>query len=97
LKNSPRFEAILRLHPDAARDIKMWRIAAASTQDIPNSAPDGWITLRVQFEDEHQAAFVARAFAARAEVLDPASLRNRLKSELEAGLRQYQSTSDSHV
>lgn len=97
LKNSPRFEAILRLHPDAARDIEMWRIAAESTQDTRNSAHDGWTTLRVQFEDEHQAAFVARAFGARAEVLDPAPLRNRLKSELAAGLRQYESTSSSHA
>jgi predicted DNA-binding transcriptional regulator YafY len=97
LKNSPRFVAILRLHPDAAREIRMWRMAMESTPDAGSSPREGWTTLRVQFEDEHHAAFVARAFGARAEVLAPASLRDRLVSELEASLHQYESTSGSHV
>jgi predicted DNA-binding transcriptional regulator YafY len=97
LKNSPRFEAILRLHPDAAREIRTWRMAMESTPDTRNSPHDGWTTLRVQFEDEYHAAFVARAFGARAEVVAPAGLRNRLRSELEASLQQYESTSGSHV
>jgi len=97
LKNSPRFEAILRLHPDAAREIRTWRMAMESPPDTRNSPHDGWTTLRVQFEDEYHAAFVARAFGARAEVVAPAGLRNRLRSELEASLQQYESTSASHV
>ena len=97
LRNSPRFEATLRLHPDAAREIKMWRMAVESTPDPRNSPHEVWTTLRVQFEDEQQAAFVARAFGAKAEVLGPISLRNRLRNELEACLRQYESTSPSHA
>lgn len=93
VKNSPRYEAVFCLHPEAAREIRMWRIAMDSDPDADHPPPDNWVTLRVQFEDEHQAAFMARAFGARAEVLGPESLRQKLKRELEAALRQYESTS----
>jgi len=92
LKHSPRFEVIFRLHPEAAREIRMWRMAVDSTPDTGHTSREGWTTQRVQFEDEYQAAFVARAFGAKAEVLAPTSLRSRLKDELEISLRQYQST-----
>lgn len=43
-------------------------------------APDGdeWVTLRAEFEDEQHAAFVMLGVGARAEVLEPASLRERV-------------------
>ena len=97
LKHSPRFEVILRLHPEAAVEIRRWHLAVESSPDTRNSPGDGWITLRVQFEDEPQAAFIALAFGARAEVLAPAPLRNRLRSELEVSLRQYESTTGGHA
>jgi predicted DNA-binding transcriptional regulator YafY len=97
LKHSPRFEVTLRLHPEAAGEIRMWRMVVDSTPDTRHTSSDGWTTLRVQFDDEYQAAFVARAFGARAEVLAPAVLRNRLRAELEVSLRQYQSTTGDHA
>ena len=90
LKNSPRFEAILYLHPDAAREIKTWRMTVQSAQNKHDPSRDGWVTLRVYFEDEPQAAFVALAFGAKLEVLAPDSLRSRVRDELVATSRRYE-------
>lgn len=90
LKNSPRFEAVLHLHPDAAREIKTWRMTVESAQNKDDPSRDGWVTLRVYFEDERQAAFVALAFGAKVEVVAPESLRTRMRHELLATLRRYE-------
>lgn len=92
LKNSPRFHAVLQLHPEAAQEIKMWRMAVESTPDPHEPSRTGWTVLQVQFEDEQQAAFVALAFGAKAEVLAPVSLRKRVLSELLASAAHYQNT-----
>lgn len=90
LKNSPRFEALLYLHPEAAREIETWRMTVQSAQNKHDPSRDGWVTLRVYFEDEHQAAFVALAFGARLEVLAPESLRTRIRHELLANVHRYE-------
>ncbi len=90
LKNSPRFEATLYLHPDAARELKTWRMTVQSAQNKHDPSRDGWVTLRVYFEDEQQAAFVALAFGAKLEVLAPDSFLTRIKHELMATAKQYE-------
>jgi predicted DNA-binding transcriptional regulator YafY len=90
LKNSPRFEAVLHLHPDAAREIKTWRMTVQSAQNRHDPSRDGWVTLRVYFEDEQQAAFVVLAFGAKVEVLAPDRLRSRVREELVATSRRYE-------
>ena len=90
LKNSPRFEAMLYLHPDAAREIETWRMTVQSAQNKHDPSRDSWVTLRVNFEDEQQAAFVTLAFGAKVEVLAPESLRTRIRHELLATVRQYE-------
>jgi predicted DNA-binding transcriptional regulator YafY len=47
------------------------------------------VTLRVHFEDEEQARFVILGFGARAEVVVPESLRERVTSELSAAIKRY--------
>jgi len=76
----PRYEATLRLAPPAVQRLKEWRMA------LPESAPDadGWVTSRVQFEDEEQALFVVLGFGARADVVEPAGLRERVIHEIAA-------------
>jgi len=76
LKSWSRFEATLRMTlqvPDEAS----------------SAAPDGWTTLRVQFEDEHQALFVVLGFGSKVEVLAPATLREGVKTELGCILNRY--------
>jgi len=94
LTNSPRFHAVLYLHPDAAREIKTWRMTVQSAQNKLDPSREGWATLQVQFEDEHQAAFVALAFGVRLEVLAPESLRTRIRHELLANVRRYENPAD---
>jgi len=89
LKNSPRFEATLHLHPEAAKEIQAWRMAVQVGQNQPDALREGWITLRVQFEDEHQATFVVLGFGARVEVLGPQGLLSRVTHELSCTARQY--------
>ncbi len=89
LKNSPRFEATLCLHSDAGREIQSWRMAVQVAQGQQDPVREGWSTLRVQFEDEHQATFVVLGFGAKAEVLAPAGLRERVTRDLASSLQLY--------
>jgi predicted DNA-binding transcriptional regulator YafY len=84
-----RFEATLRLHPDAACEIKLWRTALQVPDEASSAPPDGWTTLQVQFEDEHQAVFVVLGFGSKVEVLAPAALRARIRTELASILNRY--------
>jgi predicted DNA-binding transcriptional regulator YafY len=89
LKGWSRFEATLRLHPDAACEIKLWRTALQVPDEASSAPPDGWTTLQVQFEDEHQAVFVVLGFGSKVEVLAPAALRARIRTELASILNRY--------
>jgi predicted DNA-binding transcriptional regulator YafY len=90
LKSWPRFEATLRLHPDAAQEMKLWRMV---TQDPGGATPDGWTTLSVQFDDERQALFVVLGFGSKIEVLAPSNLRNLVTAEVTAALNAYSPSS----
>lgn len=46
----------------------------------------GWITLRIQFDDEDHACFVVLGHGPRAEVIEPASLRDRVTADMAAAL-----------
>jgi predicted DNA-binding transcriptional regulator YafY len=84
-KSRPRYEATLRLEPEVAGKLESWRTASR----VPGASEEGWVTLRVQFDDEEQACFVALGFGSRAEVIEPESLRASVAAELaEAVLRQ---------
>jgi predicted DNA-binding transcriptional regulator YafY len=83
-----RFEAILRLHPRAARTMKMWHPTAVVGDDLPPStaSSEPWPTLRVQFDDEEQALFIVLGMGSRAQVVAPESLKKRIHAELTAML-----------
>lgn len=76
-----RYEVILRLEPRAAESLRRWR-SATPVAGEPDAA--GWVTLRVAFDSEEQACFVALGHGPRAEVLAPESLRRRVAADIEA-------------
>jgi len=89
LKSWPRFAASLRLHPDAAREMKLWRMVSEISGDVPEDS-EGWTTQQVQFEDQHQAVFVILGFGPKVEVLAPATLRDRVAADIAATFSVYQ-------
>jgi predicted DNA-binding transcriptional regulator YafY len=82
-----RFGAVLRLEPGAAQWVKMWQMASPTNAGGAPDA-DGWITLRVQFNHEDEARFVVLGLGSRVEVIEPASLRDRVAAEVEQLMRR---------
>ncbi len=83
----PRYDVTLRLEPRAASWARMWHITSP-TQDGESQHAEGWIVLRVQFHSEEEACFVVMGLGARADVIEPASLRGRVAAELAALLQR---------
>jgi predicted DNA-binding transcriptional regulator YafY len=81
-RQRPRYDAILRLEARAAEKLRMWRSASPASLPAPDAA--GWVTLRVAFDDEDQACFVALGLGADAEVVEPAGLRRRVGAAVAA-------------
>jgi predicted DNA-binding transcriptional regulator YafY len=79
----PRCEALLRLEPHTARWMKTWRVASI-VEAADGADPDGWITLRVTFDHPSEACFVVLGLGPRADVIEPASLRERVAAEAAA-------------
>jgi predicted DNA-binding transcriptional regulator YafY len=83
-----RYEATLRLEPRSARSVRMWRSASpAQAAEAPDA--EGWITLRVQFDDEEQACFVVLGLGPRVDVIGPASLRDRVAADVAATIARF--------
>jgi len=82
MESRTRYPVTLRLEPRAADKVRAWRMSApVETEQGPDA--DGWTTLRLQFEDEEQACFVALGFGPGAEVVEPESLRRRVADDLD--------------
>jgi predicted DNA-binding transcriptional regulator YafY len=82
LRKRPRYEATLRLEPRAAESLRAWR----NTDPVEGAEPDGegWVTLRLEFEDEEQARFFALGLSPQVDVLAPLPLRARVAADLAA-------------
>ncbi len=79
----PRYRATFRLEPRAAEWVRRWRMAWTAPE--PPDA-DGWTTFHAHFEHQDEACFVALGLGARAEIIEPADLRERVLSEVRAVL-----------
>jgi predicted DNA-binding transcriptional regulator YafY len=79
----PRLEAVLRLEPRTAAWMRTWRptfpVAGSEGAD-----PDHWITLRVPFDHPGEACFFVLGLGPRVDVIEPASLRERVAAEAAA-------------
>jgi predicted DNA-binding transcriptional regulator YafY len=83
MESRSRYHATLRLNPQAAARVRAWHLCEPGAAELAGE-PDGWVTLRLRFEDEEQARFVALGFGPRAEVVEPESLRQRVSDDLAA-------------
>lgn len=77
---TPRCSALLRATPESAESLKTW----CRVERVESAAgdPDGWVTIRVDFNDEAGACFVVLGLGSRAEVIGPAELRTRVAAEV---------------
>jgi predicted DNA-binding transcriptional regulator YafY len=74
--------ATLRLEPRAAGWMKEWHmVSPTAAVQVPDA--DGWIALTVHFDHEEEARFVVLGLGSRVEVIEPASLRDRVAAEVE--------------
>ena len=91
-ESRPSYPVVLRVAAKAAEQFRTWHAATEVPAHSPN--PDGWITLRVHFDDEEHASFVAHGLGAQAEVLDPLPLRERVAASARATLARLSTVSD---
>jgi predicted DNA-binding transcriptional regulator YafY len=71
-----RYEATLMVEPKAARRMLEWWTAQPVDEGPP--VPEGWLKLRIQFESEEQARFIALGLGPGAQVIAPEGLRERV-------------------
>jgi len=79
----PRCDAVLRLEPHTAKWMRTWRVASI-VEPAAGGDPDGWVRLRVTFDHPGEACFVVLGLGPRADVIEPASLRERVAAEAAA-------------
>jgi predicted DNA-binding transcriptional regulator YafY len=80
-RERPRYNAILRLEPRTAETVKTWG-CFSNVADRQDAGPEGWITMHAQFEDEEHACFIVLGLGPRADVLEPAKLRERVAADI---------------
>jgi predicted DNA-binding transcriptional regulator YafY len=82
-----RYVATLRLEPQAADSMRTW-CAVLPTSPAESPDPAGWVTLRVQFDHEADACFIVLGLGAQVDVIEPASLRARVKADVAAAFER---------
>jgi predicted DNA-binding transcriptional regulator YafY len=78
-----QYVATLRLEPRAADSLRTWQRLQPGPTDGRRD-PDGWVTLRMQFDDEEAACFVVLGLGPRVDVVEPTSLQARVQAEVAA-------------
>ena len=77
----PRYNALLRLEPRIAETMKTWG-CFSNIETGQDADPEGWITVRAQFDDEDHACFIVLGLGPRADVLEPEALRERVAADI---------------
>ena len=79
-----RYSAVLAVAPEAMKRLEGWIQAKPLTGALARKAPEGWVTLRGEFDAEAVARFVVLGFGARIKVLAPRELQRWVRSEAAA-------------
>jgi predicted DNA-binding transcriptional regulator YafY len=96
LRATRRYIAELRTTPAVAESVRAWcRVLPAKPEDVPDA--EGVITLRVDFEDEGHACFVALGLGQRAEVVAPPALVARVAAEIAVMARRVKNAAAADI
>src|SRR4051812_13319130 len=90
-----RFSVVLALAPVAVQMIATR--CPTSPVDLPKRAgvlPDGWLTVRAEFDDEEFARFVVLGLGTRARAIEPAEFRRAIQKEASAVARDGHGRAD---
>jgi predicted DNA-binding transcriptional regulator YafY len=81
-----KFAAKLRVRPGLERTLSMWctRWMALDEREEVGDGPEGWMTVRADFESEGHARFAVLGMASRVRVIEPAELARSVAAEIEA-------------
>src|SRR3954452_15972992 len=84
-----RFSVVLALAPGVAQVLTArCPISPVQAGKAAGSIPDGWITVRAEFDDEPFARFVVLGMGTRVRTLEPAEFRVNILNEARAMARQ---------
>jgi predicted DNA-binding transcriptional regulator YafY len=83
LEQRRHFDAIVSADPQAAQSLRGWCATLALTEQR-KPVREGWVTLKVRFEDEEQARFIILGFGPRAHVVEPVTLCERILADAAA-------------
>jgi len=81
-----QFAARLRVAPGSERTLSMWctRWTALDERDGVGDGPEGWMTVRAEFESEGHARFVVLGMGARVRVMETEGLARSVAAEIDA-------------
>lgn len=84
-----RVKVVLRVEPQTAKTLRYHQ----QVTEVPSAeSGDGWVTVIVHFEAEEEAVFVVNGLGPRAEVLEPATLRQRVLNDASAVVSRLSTT-----
>jgi predicted DNA-binding transcriptional regulator YafY len=82
-----QFRVTLALAPEAVVSLSRWcRVSPAAEVQCSPALPAKWTILHISFESSDEARFVVLGFGARAHVLAPATLRDRIMEEMQTAV-----------
>ena len=94
--NLPRYPIVVRVAPDVVR--RLWVPGAyARIEQIGEPEADGWQTVHLMLQTEHEACSYVLGFGPRMEVLDPPALRERVICEATCIVEFYAGTRDAET
>jgi predicted DNA-binding transcriptional regulator YafY len=80
-----RFSVVLALTPAAAQRLTpRCPTAPVDLSQVHGPIPDGWLTVRAEFDDEEFARFVVLGLGASAQAIEPAEFRRSIQEEARA-------------
>jgi predicted DNA-binding transcriptional regulator YafY len=78
------FDAIVSADPQAAQSLRGWCATSPLPTEQQQPVLDGWVTLKVRFEDQEQARFIILGLGPRAHVVEPVALCERILADAAA-------------
>ncbi|MGC1463888.1 MAG: YafY family protein [Terracidiphilus sp.] len=76
--------AVMAVAPEVVNKLRGWIDVKPVKGDMARKAPEGWVTLQVDFDAEEHARFLALGFGTSLRVLAPLELKQSVQNEAES-------------